>query len=155
MLKRHSVVLCFILSLYILLSVNCCSLAIADTLATASQSKIENNMDFNADFEADTSRQEQVKVKDLDIDPLDTVSLRKSVVPDPKQEGKKVIGLFLKTMLAVAFCAILLYIILYFVKKFYGDYFISKEYNKEVENLDLSTPETKEEAFRNFLNRTK
>lgn len=155
MLKRHSAVLCFILSLYILLGANCYTLAAPDTSTMANQSKIENNLDYNTDFETDTSSQEQVKVKDLDIDPLNTVSLKKSVVPDPKQEGKKVIGLFIKTMLAVAFCSILLYIILYFVKKFYGNHFISKEYNKEVENLDLSTPETKEEAFRNFLNRTK
>lgn len=154
MLKRHSIVLCFILSLFISTGVAPLAFAVPD-IQSQNQSKIEDNIDFNSDFETDTSRQEQVKVKDLDVDPLDTVSLRKSVVPDPKQEGKKVVGLFIKSMLAVAFCAILLYIILYFVKKFYGERFVSKEYNKEVENLDLSTPETKEEAFRNFLNRTK
>lgn len=112
---------------------------------------VQNKDDFdNIGFSSD----EQVRVKDLDIEPINTNALKKSVVPDPKQEGKKVIGLFIKTMLAVAFCIILIYVILYYAKKYYGDFFASKEYDKEVESLDLSTPETREEAFKSFMNRT-
>ena len=96
----------------------------------------------------------EVSVKDLDIDPLNTEKVRKSVVPDAKQEGKKVIGLFLKTMMAVAFCAVILYIILLFVKKYYGSAFVSNDY-EELEVLDLGTPTNKVEALKSFLNKTK
>ena len=96
----------------------------------------------------------EVSVKDLDIDPLNTEKVRKSVVPDAKQEGKKVIGLFLKTMMAVAFCAVILYVILIFVKKYYGSAFVSNDY-EELEVLDLGTPTNKVEALKSFLNKTK
>ena len=91
---------------------------------------------------------------DLDIEPLNANEVKKNVVPDAKQEGKKVIGLFLKTMMAVAFCAIILYVILVFVKKFYGSAF-ALDVQDEYEELNLSSPETKEEALKSFLNRTK
>ena len=96
----------------------------------------------------------EVSVKDLDIDPLNTEKVRKSVVPDAKQEGKKVIRLFLKTMMAVAFCAVILYVILIFVKKYYGSAFVSNDY-EELEVLDLGTPTNKVEALKSFLNKTK
>ena len=95
-----------------------------------------------------------ISVKDLDIDPINTEQVKKSVVPDTKKEGKKVIGLFLKTMVAVAFSAVILYIILLFVKKYYGSAFVSNEY-EEYEALDLATPNNKTDALKSFLNRTK
>ncbi len=96
------------------------------------------------------------KVKDIDIEPINTDRVKKSVVPDTKKEGKKLIGLFLKTMFLVAFCAILLYVILLFIKKFYGSDFIPT--NEECDNaemLELNTPETKSDALKSFLNRTR
>ena len=96
-----------------------------------------------------------VNVKDIDIDPLNTDRVKKSVVPDTKKEGKKVIGLFLKTMVAVAFSAVILYVILLFVKKFYGSAFVPQQEYDEFEALDLSTPVNKTEALKSFLNRTK
>ncbi len=98
--------------------------------------------------------QHDVKVNDLDIEPLNANEVKKNVVPDAKQEGKKVIGLFLKTMMAVAFCAIILYVILVFVKKFYGSAFVNQEYD-DFEAIDLSAPQTKQDALKSFLNRTK
>ena len=98
--------------------------------------------------------QHDVKVNDLDIEPLNGNEVKKNVVPDAKQEGKKVIGLFLKTMMAVAFCAIILYVILVFVKKFYGSAFVNQEYD-DFEAIDLSAPQTKQDALKSFLNRTK
>ncbi len=96
----------------------------------------------------------EVSVKDLDIDPINTEKVKKSVVPDTKKEGKKVIGLFLKTMIAVLFSAVIVYLILLFVKKFYGTAFYKNEY-EEFEGLDLSTPTNKTDALKSFLNRTK
>lgn len=95
-----------------------------------------------------------VNVKDIDIDPINTEKVKKNVVPDAKKESKKVIGLFLKTMAAVAFCAVILYVILLFVKKFYGSAFVPHECD-EFEALDLSTPSNKTDALKSFLNRTK
>lgn len=98
--------------------------------------------------------QNEVNVKDLDIDPLNTKNVKKGVVPDTKKEGKKVMWLFLKTMIAVAFCTIIIYIVLLFVKKFYGSAFVNREVD-EYENLDLSAPNNRQEALKSFLNRVK
>jgi len=98
--------------------------------------------------------QNEVNVKDLDIDPINTKKVKQAVVPDTKKEGKKIIMLFLKTMMAVAFCTVIIYIILLFVKKFYSSAFVNQEVD-EYENLDLATPNTKQEALKSFLNRIK
>ena len=99
--------------------------------------------------------QNEIKVEDLDIDPINTKSLKDTVIPDPQKEGKKVIGLFLKTMALVAFCAVVLYLILVFIKKFYSSAFINNNDSKEIEKFDLSSPDSKQDALRSFLNRTK
>ena len=98
--------------------------------------------------------QNDIQVKDLDINPIDTDAVQKSVVPDPKSEGKKVFALFIKTMMLSAICALLLYIILLFVKKFYASAFVTQE-PQEFEELDLTTPDNKQDALKSFLNRTK
>lgn len=111
--------------------------------------------DGQIEYPNETGIDEQMQVKDLDIDPINTDSVRKTVVPNPKSEGKKVIGLFLKTMLIVAFSAVILYLVLYFVRKFYGSAFVESNIESDVESLDLSTPNTKQDALKSFLNRTK
>ena len=95
-----------------------------------------------------------IHVEDSNIRPMSTGAIRESVVPDPSKEGKKVFGLFLKTMFAVGFCGILVYVILFFGKKYYSDFFFNNE-SEELENLDLSTPNNKNDALKSFLNRTK
>lgn len=99
--------------------------------------------------------QNDIKIDDLEIEPIDTKKVKDNIIPDTKKEGKKVIGLFLKTMVAVALSAIILYFILIFVRKFYSNSFTSKESMEEIETLDLATPNTKQEAFRIFLNKSK
>lgn len=98
--------------------------------------------------------QNEINVKDLDIDPLNTKNIKNSVVPDTKKEGKKVMLLFLKTMLAVAFATVILYVILLFVKRFYRSAFVAQDQD-EYENLDMSSPNSKQEALKSFLNRAK
>ncbi len=98
--------------------------------------------------------QNEIKVEDSDIEPINTESVKKSVVPDPHKEGKKVIGLFIKTMLAVIICSVLLYLILLFSKRFYTKSLINSE-SEELETFDLSTPNNKNDALKSFLNRTK
>lgn len=98
--------------------------------------------------------QNEVKVQDRDIKPINTTQVEKNVVPDPRREGKKVLWLFFKTMLAVGFCSILLYIILLFTKKFYSSAFVNHDV-EELENLDLSTPTTKQDALHSFLHRSR
>ena len=131
----------FIIACLIFVSISTPVLAQNDV----SYSKDETNMEL---IEND------IKVNDSDIAPIDTENVKKTVVTDSHKESKKVIGLFLKTMVAVAFCSILLYFILVFVKKYYSGSFISQE-AEELENLDLATPSTKQDAIRSFLNRTK
>ena len=98
--------------------------------------------------------QSDINVKDIDIEPLNTQKVKQSVIPDTKKEGKKIIGLFLKTMTAVAFCAVILYVTLVFVKKYYKSAFVNND-NEIFEALDLSAPQDKQEALKSFLNRTK
>ena len=98
--------------------------------------------------------QNDITVEDAEIEPINTKKVKDTVVPDPSKEGKKVIGLFIKTMMAVAFCAIVIYLILIFVKKFFASAFINHDF-EELENLDLATPNNKQDAIRSFLNRTK
>lgn len=98
--------------------------------------------------------QNNIKVKDNDIEPINTSDVKKDVVPNAKKEGQKVMFLFIKTMLAVAFSAVILYIVLVFIKKFYGSAFINNE-SDEYEAFDLAAPDNKEDALKSFLNRTK
>ena len=98
--------------------------------------------------------QNDVRVDDLDIDPLNTKKVKKEVAVDTKSEGKKVFMYFFKVMSGVLICAILLYLILVFIKKYYGSAFSTME-EDEYEELSLSTPQNKEEALKMFLNRTK
>jgi len=128
-----------------------CFLAISTPVVLAVNEPL--TVDTTTSSQMDLVRND-INVKDLDIDPINTEKVKKSVVPDSRKEGKKVIGLFLKTMAAVAFCAVILYVILIFVKKFYGSAFVPSEYD-EFETLDLSTPATKTDALKSFLNRTK
>ncbi len=74
-------------------------------------------------------------VKDIDIEPINTDKVKKSVVPDTRQEGKKLIGLFIKTMLLVAFCAVVLYVILFFIKRYYGSAFVPSD--EEYEDAEM------------------
>ena len=98
--------------------------------------------------------QSDINVKDIDIEPLNTQKVKQNVIPDTKKEGKKIIGLFLKTMAAVAFCAVILYVTLVFIKKYYKSAFVNND-NEIFEALDLSSPQDKQEALKSFLNRTK
>ena len=98
---------------------------------------------------------QDVKVDDLDIEPINTQALKKEVVPDTQKEGKKVFSYFLRAMLGVAFCSIILYLILMFVKKFYGSAFVNPDDEEYFEAFDLTTPNNKQDALKAFLNRTK
>lgn len=99
--------------------------------------------------------QKDIKVNDLDIEPINTQGVKKNVVPDTKKEGKKVFAYFLRAMLAVAFSAIILYLVLIFVRKYYGSAFMNLNEEEDYEALDLTTPDTKQDALKTFLNRSK
>ena len=51
--------------------------------------------------------QQDVKVNDLDIEPINTQEVKKNVIPDTQKEGRKVIAYFLRAMLGVVFCSII------------------------------------------------
>ena len=96
----------------------------------------------------------QNSLRDINTEPMNTESIKKSVIPDPAKEGKKVIGLFLKTMAGVGFSILLLYLFLILLKKYYPHSFSVSDC-EEYENLDLSIPNNKNDALKSFLNRTK
>ncbi len=124
-------------------------------LALATPCVLADNIEVKSENPAQTNLiQNDVRVNDLDIDPLNTKKVKKEVAVDTKSEGKKVFVYFFKVMSGVIICAILLYLILVFVKKFYGSAFNTIE-EDEYEELSLSTPQNKEEALKMFLNRTK
>jgi len=112
----------------------------------------QDSTDFPKQIQAEQSF-DTVKVHDLEIEPINTSNVKKNVVPDSKKEAKKVMFLFLKTMFGVVICAILLYFLLLFVRKYYGVSFIATDTDEE--ELDLANPENKQEALKMFLRRSK
>ncbi len=140
---------CFLLTPSIVCAVDEVSDAAQDK--TAEEIPVSRGISQKGDVEL---IQNDVKVEDSDIEPINTGKIKESVVPDPNKEGKKVIGLFLKTMIAVLFCAVILYFILLFVKKYYAGSFFSSD-SEDLDDFDLSTPNSKNDALKSFLNKTK
>ena len=93
-----------------------CPLALADT--TTLPNTAPNNTGVI---------QNDVRVNDLDIEPINVQNVKEDVIPDTHKESKKVMALFLKTMMGVAISAILLYIVLLFIKKFYQSALVDEE----------------------------
>lgn len=134
----------FVISLFCLLALTPCVSAKGEYIALESVTPEQMNL-----------IQQDIRVNDLDIEPINTQEVKKTVVPDTKKEGQKVFAYFLRAMLGVVLCAIILYFILIFVKKFYGSAFVNPEEEEYFEAFDLSTPKTKQDALKSFLNRTK
>ena len=98
--------------------------------------------------------QNDIKVDDLDIEPINTEDLKKKVVPDTKKEGQKVLLLFFKTMFMVVLAGVIIYVTLLFIRKYRSSAFAENDYVDEYAALNLATPTNKQEAFVSFLNRT-
>ncbi|MBR6299180.1 MAG: hypothetical protein IKR34_08015 [Candidatus Gastranaerophilales bacterium] len=98
--------------------------------------------------------QNDIKVDDLDIEPINTEDLKKKVVPDTRKEGQKVLILFFKTMFMVVMAGTIIYVVLLFIRKYRSSAFAENEYIDEYAALNLATPTNKQEAFVSFLNRT-
>ncbi len=98
--------------------------------------------------------QNDIKVDDLDIEPINTEDLKKKVVPDTRKEGQKVLILFFKTMFMVVMAGAIIYVVLLFIRKYRSSAFAENEYIDEYAPLNLATPTNKQEAFVSFLNRT-
>ena len=132
-------------------------IAVCILMMSSSNAYAQNNLNVTSNATNEQMRliHRDVKVNDLDIEPIDTQAVKETVVPDTKNEGKKVMGYFLRAMLGVALCAIFLYFILLFVRKYYGSAFVNQEEEEYFESFDLTTPTSKQEALRTFLNRTK
>ena len=81
-------------------------------IAAAGNYTVEDTIAVLSDAKGD-----DVKVKDLDIDPINTDSIKKSVVPDTKKEGKKLIGLFIKVMMLVILSSLIVFIVLFLIKR--------------------------------------
>ena len=124
-------------------------------LITPSTIAFDDTIPVVHDAIVDNHGQKRIQVKHLDVEPLNTEAVKKNVMPDAKQEGKKVIGLFLKVMSAVMICAVLVYFILLLIKKYYGSAFMAPEYEEEFEIYNLTSPQSKADALKSFLNRTK
>jgi len=88
-----------------------------------------------------------------EIKPYDEKNLPKEVPPEPKSEFQKLVGMFLKVMFAVVLCAFVIFFLLLFVRRFYGDKIISAAQDGLQDNLKSS--QTDSEALKTFLNKTK
>ena len=97
--------------------------------------------------------QNDIRVDDLDIEPINTQDLKNNIVPDSRREGQKVLFLFLKTMFAVALASCIIYIVMLFIGKYRSSAFVETEYD-EYAVLNLATPSNKQEAFMSFMSRT-
>ena len=138
----------------ILLTITVSTMLMLNSFCIAEINAPDDNTIYNPNANSMELIQNDVKVKDIDIDPLDTQKVKKEVVPDTKQESKKLIGLFLKAMVGVAFCSVVIYALLLLMNKKYGTTLSAKD----IENFDvpeLKTPNNKIDAFRSFLDRSK
>ena len=99
--------------------------------------------------------QKDVKVNDLDIEPINTQGVKKEVVPDTKKEAKKVLAYLIRAFCAVILSAIFIYFVLIFVKKYYSSAFVNQDDEDYFEAFDLSTPDNRQDALKAFLNRSK
>lgn len=99
--------------------------------------------------------QQDVKVNDLDIEPINTQEVKKNVVVNTQTEAKKVLAYIIRGALALVFCIIIIYLILIFVRKYYRSAFVNPDEEDYFEAFDLSTPENKQDALKAFLNRSK
>ena len=139
--------------LHKILFITCFALLFAFNFDAASAQNSSNVLS-NATHEQMRLIRNDMKVNDLDIEPINTQEV-KNVIPDTKKESKKVMGYFLRAMLAVILSGIILYLILVFVKKYYGSAFVNTEEEEYFESFDLTTPNSKQEALKTFLNKTK
>ena len=99
--------------------------------------------------------QKDVKVNDLDIEPINTQSIKKEVVPDTKREAKKLAAYLIRGFCVVLLSGILIFFILLFVKKYYSSAFVNPDEEDYFESFDLSTPDNRQDALKAFLNRSK
>ncbi len=99
--------------------------------------------------------QKDVKVNDLDIEPINTQVIKKEVVPDTRSEAKKVFAYLLRAACGVILSTILVFFILIFVKKYYSSAFVNPDEEDYFEAFDLSTPDNRQDALKAFLNRSK
>lgn len=99
--------------------------------------------------------QKDVRVNDLDIEPMNTQGVKSTAVPDTKKEGKKFVAYLIKVMSLVGLSCIIIYFILLFVRKYHSSAFSNKEEDEYFEELDLTPPNNRPDALKSFLNRTK
>lgn len=99
--------------------------------------------------------QKDVKVNDLDIEPMNTQALKNTTVPDTKKETQKVLSYFLRVMLGVMLACVVIALVGVFVKKYHSSAFSSKDEDEYFEALDLTPPNNRPDALKSFLNRTK
>ncbi len=134
----------FILVLFLFYFLGCtsCVLAVEETSVV---NKTQNQMELV---------QKDVKVNDLDIEPINTSAIKNDVVPDTKKEAKKVLMLFIKAMFIVTLCAGLTYLGFLYAKKYHSEMLNTNE-PKDFDMLDLATPQDKQDALKSFLKRSK
>lgn len=101
--------------------------------------------------------QRQIVIDDIESSPNDNEALTKKVVPDTRSELTKMVKMFLKVMLAVAISAVVIFVVLLFVRRFYSPIVTLDDLSaddKERRN-SLETPQNKNEALKTFLDKTK
>ncbi|MBQ8636209.1 hypothetical protein IJ425_08675 [bacterium] len=125
-------------------------------LTNTSFATVQDEINIKNDIAVEqVTHTQNVQVNDLDIEPINTQEVKKTVVPDVKKEGKKVFQNFLKAMALAILSGGIIYLILLFVNKYYGSAFVSQEDDEYFEALDLQTPDNRPDALKSFLNRTK
>ena len=77
--------------------------------------------------------------------------LKDDVSPQPKQELFRVLISFMKVMLGVVICSIIIFFLALFAKKFYS---IPNASSAQNTPDNLHTPNNSDEALKNFLNKT-
>lgn len=92
--------------------------------------------------------------KNSSQEPFDKSNLAKEIMPETKSELFRVAMMFLKVMLAVILCSIVIYLILLFVKKTYIPQNTEQKQTPEPKE-DLKSPLCENEALKTFLSQTK
>lgn len=120
-----------------------------------SQTNVEQNLEDTTDFSEESSVTTTPMTGEIDSMVVKSPYENNFQEKTPEQnEFTRAVFMFLKTMLAVALCSIIIFIILLGVKKFYGVPTMKTENNPQIED-NLKPTQTESEALQIFFNKTK
>ena len=127
----------------------------APQLFPSEQAEIEQNADNGTDFAEESSVTTTPMTGEIDAMVSKSPYENNFQENTPKQnEFTRAVFMFLKTMLAVGICSVIIFLLLLFVRKFYGTMPNKTPDETKVEN-NLKSTQNENEALQIFFKKTK